>query len=251
MGMRLANKIAIITGGTGNLGSAQVQTFASEGAAVVIADIDSVKGKQIERDTQKKFGNAIFTYLDVTNESSWIELVNKTVKIFGLPTILVQNAGIYRSGTILETDGAKWDSIMSVNAKGVFLGTKTVLPKMISAGGGSIVNISSTAGIIGSKISTAYNPSKAAVRVFTKSTALQHAKDNVRANSIHPGPVESDMLTEVYPEINLKRQRGLEIPLGRFARPIDVCNAALFLASNESSYMTGSELVIDGGLTAQ
>lgn len=249
--MRLANKVAIITGGTGNLGSAQVQTFASEGAAVVIADIDSVKGKQIERDTQKKFGNAIFTYLDVTNESSWIELVNKTVKIFGLPTILVQNAGIYRSGTILETDGAKWDSIMSVNAKGVFLGTKIVLPKMISAGGGSIVNISSTAGIIGSKISTAYNPSKAAVRVFTKSTALQHAKDNVRANSIHPGPVESDMLTEVYPEINLKRQRGLEIPLGRFARPIDVCNAALFLASNESSYMTGSELVIDGGLTAQ
>ena len=249
--MRLANKVAIITGGTGNLGSAQVQTFASEGASVVIADIDSVKGKQIERDTQKKFGNAIFTYLDVTNESSWIELVNKTVKIFGLPTILVQNAGIYRSGTILETDGAKWDSIMSVNAKGVFLGTKIVLPKMISAGGGSIVNISSTAGIIGSKISTAYNPSKAAVRVFTKSTALQHAKDNVRANSIHPGPVESDMLTEVYPEINLKRQRGLEIPLGRFARPIDVCNAALFLASNESSYMTGSELVIDGGLTAQ
>ena len=151
----------------------------------------------------------------------------------------------------METDGAKWDSIMSVNAKGVFLGTKIVLPKMISAGGGSIVNISSTAGIIGSKISTAYNPSKAAVRVFTKSTSLQHAKDNVRANSIHPGPVESDMLTEVYPEINLKRERGLEIPLGRFARPIDVCNAALFLASNESSYMTGSELVIDGGLTAQ
>ena len=103
--MRLANKVAIITGGTGNLGSAQVQTFASEGASVVIADIDSVKGKQIERDTQKQFGNAIFTYLDVTNESSWIELVNKTVKIFGLPTILVQNAGIYRSGRILETDG--------------------------------------------------------------------------------------------------------------------------------------------------
>ena len=249
--MRLANKVAIITGGTGNLGSAQVQTFASEGAAVVIADIDSVKGKQIERDTQKKFGNAIFTYLDVTNESSWIELVNKTVKIFGLPTILVQNAGIYRSGTILETDGAKWDSIMSVNAKGVFLGTKIVLPKMISAGGGSIVNISSTAGIIGSKISTAYTPSKAAVRVFTKSTALQHAKDNVRANSIHPGPVESEMLSQVYPDMKLKRKRGNEIPLGRFARPVDVCNAALFLASDESSYMTGSELVIDGGLTAQ
>tara|TARA_Y100001936_G_scaffold156685_1_gene152917 strand:- start:1319 stop:2068 length:750 start_codon:yes stop_codon:yes gene_type:complete len=249
--MRLANKIAIITGGTGNLGSAQVQTFASEGAAVVIADIDSVKGKQIERDTQKKFGNSMFIYLDVTNESSWIELVNKTVKIFGLPTILVQNAGIYRSGKILETDGAKWDSIMSVNAKGVFLGTKIVLPKMISAGGGSIVNISSTAGIIGSKISTAYNPSKAAVRVFTKSTALQHAKDNIRANSIHPGPVESDMLNKVYPKMNLQKQRGMEIPLGRFASAIDVCNAALFLASNESSYMTGSELVIDGGLTAQ
>jgi len=140
---------------------------------------------------------------------------------------------------------------MNVNAKGVFLGTKSVLPKMIAAGGGSIVNISSTAGILGSRISTAYNPSKAAVRVFTKSTALQYAKNNVRANSIHPGPVESEMLSQVYPDKNLKRKREIEIPLGRFASANDVCNAALFLASDESSYMTGSELVVDGGLTAQ
>ena len=249
--MRLAKKVAIITGGTGNLGIIQARRFALEGASIIIADIDSAKGKQIEHEIQNVFGKAIFVYLDVINESSWRELVNKTEHIFGLPTILVQNAGIYRSGKILDTDGEQWDSVMNVNAKGVFLGTKSVLPKMIAAGSGSIVNISSTAGIIGSRISTAYNPSKAAVRVFTKSTALQYAKNNVRANSIHPGPVESDMLSQVYPDKDLKTQRGLEIPLGRFASAIDVCNAALFLASDESSYMTGSELIIDGGLTAQ
>ena len=249
--MRLANKVAIITGGTGNLGNIQVRRFASEGASIIIADIDSEKGKQIQRNIQKDYSNVIFTYLDVTKESSWIELINKTEQLFGPPTILVQNAGIYRSGKILDTDGEQWDSIMNVNAKGVFLGTKSVLPKMIAAGGGSIVNISSTAGILGSRISTAYNPSKAAVRVFTKSTALQYAKNNVRANSIHPGPVESDMLNQVYPGKNLKIERGSEIPLGRFASAIDVCNAALFLASDESSYMTGAELVVDGGLTAQ
>ena len=249
--MRLANKVAIITGGTGNLGAIQVQKFALEGASIIIADIDSVRGEQLEREIQNGFGNAVFNYLDVTKESSWIDLINKTERTFGLPTILVQNAGIYRSGKILETNVEEWDSIMTVNAKGVFLGTKSVLPKMIHAGGGSIVNISSTAGIIGSRLSTAYNPSKAAVRIFTKSTALQYAKDNVRANSIHPGPVESDMLSQVYPDMQLKRERGSEIPLGRFASPVDVCNAALFLASDESSYMTGSELVIDGGLTAQ
>tara|TARA_B100000949_G_C14185103_1_gene409245 strand:+ start:199 stop:948 length:750 start_codon:yes stop_codon:yes gene_type:complete len=249
--MRLANKVAIITGGTGNLGAIQARRFASEGASIIIADIDSAKGKQIQRNIQNDYGNVIFTYLDVTKESSWIELINKTEQLFGLPTILVQNAGIYRSGKILDTEGKQWDSIMNVNAKGVFLGTKSVLPKMIAAGGGSIVNISSTAGILGSRISTAYNPSKAAVRVFTKSTALQYAKNNVRANSIHPGPVESEMLSQVYPDKNLKRNREIEIPLGRFASANDVCNAALFLASDESSYMTGSELVVDGGLTAQ
>ena len=249
--MRLANKVAIITGGTGNLGAIQARRFASEGASIIIADIDSAKGKQIQRNIQNDYGNVIFTYLDVTKESSWIELINKTEQLFGLPTILVQNAGIYRSGKILDTEEKQWDSIMNVNAKGVFLGTKSVLPKMIAAGGGSIVNISSTAGILGSRISTAYNPSKAAVRVFTKSTALQYAKNNVRANSIHPGPVESEMLSQVYPDKNLKRKRGIEIPLGRFASANDVCNAALFLASDESSYMTGSELVVDGGLTAQ
>ena len=249
--MRLANKVAIITGGTGNLGAIQARRFASEGASIIIADIDSAKGKQIQRKIQNDYGNVIFTYLDVTKESSWIELINKTEQLFGLPTILVQNAGIYRSGKILDTEGKQWDSIMNVNAKGVFLGTKSVLPKMIAAGGGSIVNISSTAGILGSRISTAYNPSKAAVRVFTKSTALQYAKNNVRANSIHPGPVESEMLSQVYPDKNLKRKREIEIPLGRFASANDVCNAALFLASDESSYMTGSELVVDGGLTAQ
>ncbi len=249
--MRLSNKVAIITGGAGNLGSVQVSKFANEGALVVIADIDSVKGKLIEEDVANNGGKARFVNLDVTKESSWIQTVKQTEQIFGTPTVLVQNAGLYGSGKITETSEDQWDAIMNVNAKGVFLGTKTVLPRMISAGGGSIVNISSTSGIIGSRISTAYNPSKAAVRVFTKSTALQYAKSNVRANSIHPGPVDSDMLNHVYPDTKVKNLRSLEIPLGRFASPADVCNAALFLASDESSYMTGAELIVDGGLTAQ
>lgn len=249
--MRLSNKVAIITGGAGNLGSVQVSKFANEGALVVIADIDSVKGKLIEEDVANNGGKARFVNLDVTKESSWIQTVKQTEQIFGTPTVLVQNAGLYGSGKITETSEDQWDAIMNVNAKGVFLGTKTVLPRMISAGGGSIVNISSTSGIIGSRISAAYNPSKAAVRVFTKSTALQYAKSNVRANSIHPGPVDSDMLNHVYPDTKVKNLRSLEIPLGRFASPADVCNAALFLASDESSYMTGAELIVDGGLTAQ
>ena len=140
---------------------------------------------------------------------------------------------------------------MDVNAKGVFLGTKTVVPHMIKAGEGSIVNISSTSGIVGSRISAAYNPSKAAVRVFTKSTALQYADCNIRANSIHPGPADTEMLASVYPSNDVLASRAKEIPMGRFGTAMDVAYAALFLTSDESSYMTGAELVVDGGLTAQ
>ena len=170
---------------------------------------------------------------------------------FGKLDILVNNAGVASWGTNDATTEKEWDKIMDVNAKGVFLGTKTAVPEMKKAGGGSIINISSISGIVGQpSIQPVYNASKGAVRIFTKSIAVQYASDGIRANSVHPGPVDTEMIHEriTVPE-NEARIRDT-VPLGRSANPIEVAYGVLFLASDESSYMTGSELVIDGGITA-
>lgn len=249
--MRLTGKVALITGGAGGLGAVQARLFAQEGAAVAIADLAEDAGTQLATDIEAAGGRAIFVRLDVTDEGSWSAAVDQAVRTLGPPTVLVQNAGIHNLTPILEATVEQWDAVMAVNARGVFLGTRSVVPHMLRAGGGSIVNISSTAGIIGSTISAAYNPSKAAVRVFTKSTALQFATRGVRANSIHPGPADTDMLDAVYPDPALKASRAKLVPMGRFGTAMDVAHAALFLASDESSYMTGAELVVDGGLIAR
>ena len=165
--------------------------------------------------------------------------------------ILVNNAGIWRRGHVLETSSDQWDDIMDVNAKGVFLGTKAAIPEMRKAGGGSIVNISSTAGLVGSKTSAAYSASKGAVRIFTKSTAVQYAAEGIRANSIHPGPIDTDMGDQVWPDAASKSASVTRTALNRMGTPEDIAYGALYLASDESSFVTGSELVIDGGVTAQ
>lgn len=249
--MRLSGKTALITGGAGGLGACQARLFATEGAAVAIADLAADRASSLAREIEASGGRAAAVCLDVSCERSWAHAVAAAVKSVGPPTVLVQNAGIYARDPIAEATVELWDRVMAVNARGIFLGTRAVAPVMADAGGGSIVNVSSTAGIIGSRISAAYNPSKAAVRVFTKSTALQYARSNIRANSIHPGPVKTDMLDQVYPSAEVMAEREAELPLGRFASPLDVAYAALFLASDESSYMTGAEVVLDGGLTAQ
>jgi cyclopentanol dehydrogenase len=249
--MRLANKVALITGGAGGFGVAQARLFASEGAAVAIADLAESVGKQLTTELEADGGRAIFVRLDVTDEGSWSAAVDETLARLGPPTVLVQNAGIYVREPIAEATVEQWDKVMAVNAKGVFLGTRTVVGHMAEAGGGSIVNVSSTAGLVGSRITAAYNPSKAAVRMFTKSTALQFAAQGIRANSIHPGPADTEMLAIVYPNRELLESRAAEVPMGRFGTAADIANAALFLASDESSYMTGAELVVDGGVTAQ
>ena len=249
--MRLANKVAIVTGAAGGLGSAQSKLLASQGAKVAVADLAEDPGRKLADDITASGGDAFFVKLDVTSEQSWNAAVEAVVARYGGLHILVNNAGIHLLHNIDDTTPDEWDKVMAVNAKSVFLGTRAAVKAMRKSGGGSIVNISSTAGIIGSRISAAYNPSKAAVRIFTKSTALQYAKDNIRANSIHPGPADTKMIDEVYPDPANKQKRGTELPMGRFATPQDVANAVLFLASDESSYMTGSELVVDGGLTAQ
>ena len=193
---------------------------------------------------------AVFVHLDVTSESEWQNAVNTAIERYGGLDILVNNAGIFNRAFIHEQTEEDWDRVMDINSKGVFLGTKTAIPAMREAGGGSIVNISSVAGLIGSMASTSYNASKGAVRLLTKSTAIQYAKEGIRCNSVHPGPIETPMLDLVYTSDEARAQRQDQIPIGRLGNMDDVAKGVLFLASDEASYMTGSELVIDGGYTA-
>ena len=249
--MRLENKVALISGGARGMGAAEARLFASEGAKVIIGDVLEEEGRQTEAQINESGGECLFLRLDVTSESDWQEAVATTVARFGKLDILVNNAGIARLGTVEETTGELWDTVMDVNAKGVFLGIKAAIPEMRRNGGGSIVNISSVAGLIGSRLS-AYGASKGAVRLLTKSTAIQYAADGIRANSVHPGVIESPMTLPLLLETELDRQNSIaRHPIGRLGQPEDVAYGVLFLASDESSFMTGSELVIDGGLTAQ
>ena len=194
----------------------------------------------------------MFLRLDVTSESDWGDAVAAAVSQFGKLDILVNNAGVSGGRGLLEdTTVDAWDRVMDINAKGVFLGTKAAIPEMRRAGGGSIINISSVYGLVGSGGSSAYHASKGAVRLLTKSTAIQYAGEGIRANSIHPGIIDTPMTeaTRSDPELNQRWISGT--PLGRRGEPDDVAYGVLFLASDESSFMTGSELVIDGGWTAQ
>ena len=249
--MRLENKVALITGGSRGQGATEARLFAQEGAAVVIADVLEDQGKQLEAEINESGGRALFTRLDVTSEEDWQRAIQETVDAFGKIDVLINNAGIYARVAIVDTTLEDWNSIMNVNSTGVFLGTKTVIPAMQESGGGSIINLSSTAGLVGSSRGSAYGASKGSVRLFTKYTAIQHATDGIRANSIHPGPIDTEMIAE-----NLGTEEGragsiARVPLGRIGTVDDVAYGALFLASDESSFMTGAELVIDGGITAQ
>ena len=249
--MRLENKVALISGGARGMGAAEARLFASEGAKVVIGDVLEEEGRQTEAQINEAGGECLFVRLDVTSEPNWQDVVATTVARFGKLDILVNNAGIYRTERVEETSGELWDQVMEVNAKGVFLGTKCAIPEMKKAGGGSIINISSVAGLVGNTMSAAYTASKGAVRLFTKSTAIQYASDGIRANSIHPGTIETPMTAHLLAEESHRRNRLERTPLGRLGRAEDVAYGALYLASDESSFVTGSELVIDGGRTAQ
>lgn len=248
--MRLEGKVALISGGARGMGAAEARLFAREGAKVVIADMLEDEGRKVEAEVNESGGSALFVKLDVTNESEWRNAIEGAVRSFGRLNILVNNAAIIRTERVLETTEQIWDDVMSVNAKGVFLGTKSAIPEMRKVGGGSIVNISSGAGITGSQQNAAYHASKGAVRIFTKAAAIQYASDNIRVNSVHPGPVDTAMLSSARSEDAI-RERLAETPLGRIGRPEEVAYGVLYLASDESSFVTGSELVIDGGRTAQ
>tara|TARA_Y100001001_G_scaffold70548_1_gene68579 strand:- start:134 stop:883 length:750 start_codon:yes stop_codon:yes gene_type:complete len=249
--MRLENKVALISGGARGMGAVEAKMFVQEGAKVVIGDVLDEDGKQTESEINETGGECVFVHLDVTDETAWQDAVAAAVDRFGKLDILVNNAGIARINNVEDTTSDEWDLVMDINAKGVFLGTKAAIPEIRKAGGGSIVNISSVAGLTGGRTSS-YAASKGAVRLLTKSSAIQYAGEGIRCNSVHPGVIETPMTTPIM--LNTQESRDLNAsrhPLGRVGQPEDIAYGVLFLASDESSFMTGSELVIDGGLTAQ
>ena len=240
----------MISGGSRGQGAAEARLFAEEGAGVIIADVRVDEGRQLEAEINDAGRRALFVELDVSSEADWKQAVAAAAQRFGKIDILVNNAGIFPTEKLLDTTEHLWDQVMDINAKGVFLGTREVIPIMRRSGGGSIVNISSVGGIVGSPDSTAYHASKGAVRIFTKSAAVQYAKDNIRVNSVHPGGVDTEMLTEVYDSDYLEAAKE-RIPMRRFARPEEIASTVLYLASDESSFVTGAELIVDGGYLAQ
>lgn len=248
--MRLTGKVALITGGARGQGAEEARLFAREGAKVVIADVLDTDGEQVAAEIGEAGQDAIYIHLDVTQESEWRQAIQTAVSTFGKLDVLVNNAGIWRRNTIENTPEEEWDLIHDVNAKGVFLGTKLAIPEMRKAGGGSIINISSTAGLVGSPRSPAYSASKGAVRLFTKSTALQYGAEGIRANSIHPGQIDTPMGDQVWPDANARTEMASQRPIQRIGVPQDIAYGALYLASDESSFVTGAELAIDGGQSA-
>ena len=247
--MRLEGKVALISGGSRGMGAFEAELILKEGAKVVVGD---VREEEVRALVDKIGGDSVFLRLDVTSESDWAAAVNEAVDRYGKLDILVNNAGISARGSIEETTVAEWDRVMDINAKGVFLGTRQAIPEMRKAGGGSIINISSQLGLVGmSESSPQYQASKGAVRIFTKSPAVQYAAEGIRVNSVHPGPIVTPMTEARRSDAAVQEVMISRIPLGRYGESEDVAYGVLYLASDESSFVTGSELVIDGGWTAQ
>ena len=248
--MRLDGKVALISGGARGMGAFEAKLFTQEGAKVVIGDVLEDEGKRTEAEIAQAGGECVFVHLDVTNEESWQRAVQEVISRFGKLDILINNAGIYRTNTLENTTSEQWDQVMDINVKGLFRGTKAAIPEMRKAGAGSIVNMSSVAGLVGDHISTAYTASKGAVRLLTKSTAIQYGHHGIRANSVHPGTIDTPMTADLLSKEEYRQDRVKRVPLGRLGRSEDVAFGVLYLASDEASFVTGSELVIDGGRTA-
>jgi NAD(P)-dependent dehydrogenase (short-subunit alcohol dehydrogenase family) len=249
--MRLDGKVALITGAASGMGRSEAAIFAREGARVVVADLLEAEGRQVVADIKAAGGVALFVKLDVTSEADWREAVATSESSFGKLDVLVNNAGISGSHDPDTMSTAAWDTIMNVNAKGVFLGMKHAIPAMQRAGGGAIVNISSISGFVGqSGIHMAYNASKGAVRIATKAAAVQYARDGIRVNSVHPGMMPPMRTSKMSADPAWRAKMINPIPMRREGRVEEVAYAVLFLASDEASYITGTELVVDGGLLA-
>ncbi len=247
--MRLAGKVALITGGASGMGAATARRFAREGAKVAIADVLDSEGQAVAGE----LGEAgFYRRLDVTDDAGWAATIAAVVQRFGGLDILVNNAGVSGSAYADVLDADAWHKVMGVNATGVFLGLRHAIPAMQARGGGSIINLSSISGFVGQRrIHLSYNASKGAVRIMTKSAAVQFGRDKIRVNSVHPGLMPPMRTSGATAEPVVRAKMVERIPLGRTGEVDEVANAVLFLASDEASYITGTELVVDGGYLAE
>jgi cyclopentanol dehydrogenase len=247
---RVGGKVAIVTGAASGMGRSHAIELAREGAKVVLTDVQQELGREAAQKIVRDGGTAQFLSLDVTNAEQWRSVVETTIRAFGQLNILVNNAGVYVYSNVVDMTVAQWDNVFSVNAKGTFLGCREAIPAMKAAGGGSIINVSSNFALVGRPGFSAYCASKGAIRLFTKAIAAELAADNIRANSLHPGLVETDMTRGLL--VDKTAIDGLlgPAPMRRVAQPIDISGAVVYLASDESSFMTGSEMVVDGGYSA-
>ncbi|MDE0808241.1 MAG: glucose 1-dehydrogenase [Alphaproteobacteria bacterium] len=249
---RLDGKVALVSGGARGQGAAEARVFAAEGAKVVFGDLRDDEGAVVEAEIRAAGGEATYLHLDVTQEDQWQAAVAKAVDGYGGLQILVNNAGIVIPRARIEDRTVEeWDLVQTVNVKGVFLGTKHAIPAMRACGGGSIINIASVAGFGQSTTQEpAYAASKGAVRIFSKVTATQHAKDKIRCNTIFPGPIDTEMIHAAMSDPKVLAERLSRVPLGRLGTIDEIVAAVMFLASDDSAYMTGGEMVIDGGATS-
>lgn len=252
---RVKGKVAIVTGAASGLGKGAASLLAKEGAKVILTDINEAGGKEAAEEIRRDGGEAIFLKLDVSNESDWSEVIKKTLTEFGRLDVLLNNAGVELVKEIADTSLEEWRWLMSVNLDGVFLGTKYGIRAMRESGGGSIINISSVAGIVGTFDDTAaYCASKGGVRLLTKAAALECSKAghdyNIRVNSIHPGVIKTPMVEALLEDKGIRERLKDIHPIGFIGEPTDIAYVVLYLASNESRLVTGSEMVIDGGWTA-
>lgn len=267
---RLAGKIAVVSGGASGIGAETARQFAIHGASVVVTDVAAGAGEMVVSEIVAAGGTAMFMPLDVTDDAAWAEVVDTAVEQYGQLDVLANIAGVSgreyvdyeavraRGGVAggpagLQLDDVTldaWNRIMEVNSTGVFLGTRHAVKAMRRAGGGSIINISSICGIVGSFASAAYHASKGSVRLFTKAVAVEHAFERIRANSIHPGFVDTPMTASGHANNAVREARLAATPLGEFGQPYDIAMGCLYLASDESRWVTGTELVIDGGTVA-
>ncbi len=251
--MRLQNKIALITGASSGIGRETALLFASEGAKVICVDIDDAGGNETVAMVQEQDGEAIYIHADVSQSADCEQMIEAAEDTFGKLDVLFNNAGIMHSNDddAVSTDEAIWDLTMAINAKGVFLGCKYGIPALRRAGGGSIINTASFVALLGAATpQIAYTASKGAVLALTRELAVVHARENIRVNALCPGPLHTELLMKFLNSDAKKQRRLVHIPMGRFGQAKEMAQAALYLASDESSYVTGSEFTVDGGITA-
>ncbi len=250
---RLDGKVALITGAASGIGAVAARLFAGEGARVVVADVSDDAGRATVEEIEAAGGQAAYVHADVSNADDARAMVAFAMERFGSLDVLHNNAGVFPAadGSVTDTDEDVWDLVMRINLKGVYLGCRFGIPAMLEGGGGSIVNVASFVALMGAATpQIAYTSSKGGVLAMTREIAVEFARRGIRANALCPGPIETPLMAELLADPDRRQRRLVHIPIGRFGRPDEIANAAMFLASDESSFMTGAALVVDGGITA-